>query len=176
MGCRSKKIVRLIVLICIASNGVLCGQAWAKDLMSLTWDNGLMVGSDRGYTNGLYISIFDIGLHAKHPQHEGLIKEYDTIPDFSYALKPFKWAPPKKDAVFAVNALSLGQTMITPEDITTENPDPEDLPYAGQLFLTNTYVAAQANVADEIGITIGVIGSASGAEQSQKNSSQGNWQ
>lgn len=63
---------------------------------------------------------------------------------------------------------ATGQTMITPRDITVEEPSLLDLPYAGLLYLSGNYLTVTNKFADKSGVTIGIVGPSSGAEQAQK--------
>ncbi len=126
----------------------------AEEWRSISLDNDLFIGRDDGYTNGIYIAQHKIGAGA-------------NTPSLGFLLRPFSRAI-ESDSDFAVNTYTLGQTMVTPEDITQEVPDSNDIPYSGLLFFSNTYIWGQENVADNFSFTIGVIGPASLAEQSQK--------
>ena len=128
------------------------------DWWSFTLDNDLFVGTDDGYTNGLYLSWYDTPDNSQ--------------PDPGFLANWMMWAMPDDDrkptAEIAVG--SLGQTMITPEDITLEDPPlpPDDLPYAGLLFYNDSYVRAYRDRADRVSTVIGVVGEYSFAEQTQK--------
>jgi lipid A 3-O-deacylase len=65
---------------------------------------------------------------------------------------------------------TIGQTMITPDDIEEDPPilPPDDLPYGGLLFYSDTFVQIQPTYADKISVTIGVVGEPSLAEDAQK--------
>ena len=126
-------------------------EKWA----SVTLDNDLFVGQDDGYTNGLYLGLHETGLR-------------EEAPGPGFLLKPFSGLLNSETPLFSVNSYTLGQTMVTPEDITAEVPDPNDVPYSGLLFFNNTYIHAQENKADKYTLIVGVVGPDSGAEQSQK--------
>lgn len=124
------------------------------DWISYTIDNDLFLGNDSGYTNGIYVSLYDLEEEGERP-----------IP--SWMLQPLLWSLPAEQSPGAVNSFTFGQTIITPEDITIEVPSEEDLPYAGLLFVNNTYLSINKQYADKTSTTIGVVGSLSLAEQSQ---------
>ena len=63
---------------------------------------------------------------------------------------------------------SLGQIMITPRDITRREPDPADAPYIGALVYRATQIEVAGDVAQMASLNLGVIGPASGAEQTQR--------
>ena len=130
-------------------------ESLAVDAITFTVDNDLFIASDDGYTNGLYGSwyYFDRG---------------DKQPKPSWLVWPLKWSMPNKNSEISVDAYSIGQSMYTPKDILATNPDPDDIPYAGLLFLNNTYLVSYGSYADSISTTIGIVGPASGAEGMQK--------
>ncbi|GLS27488.1 lipid A deacylase LpxR family protein [Marinibactrum halimedae] len=123
---------------------------------SITIDNDLFVGNDNGYTNGLYISLYQVGPRQK---------ESMTKPDFW--VKPLLWLWPSNDAFYAINSYTLGQSMVTPLDTQEPIPSENELPYSGVLFLINNYVMVSPKKADKFSTTVGVVGPASGAEQTQ---------
>lgn len=143
-------------LICIT----LCfffisDEIFAANAVTFTLDNDLFIASDDGYTNGMYGSWYYLG-------------RGDEQPESSQLVWPLKWSMPNKNSEFSVNAYSIGQSMFTPNDIHASNPDPNDIPYAGLLFLSNTYMVSYGSYADSITTTIGIIGPASGAESTQE--------
>ena len=125
-------------------------------LMSVTIDNDIFLGKDNGYTNGIFISWFDLG-----NMHE--MKE---VP--SRLLTLLIWSLPRTEAWASINTHTIGQIMATPDNITLKNPDPEDMPYAGLLFYTTSHLKIYKDSADQIALTLGVIGPLSGAEYVQK--------
>lgn len=129
------------------------------DWWSFTMDNDIFVGTDDGYTNGLYLSWYDTGDNNR--PEPGMLASW------------MMWAMPgagerMPQGEFAVR--SVGQTMVTPEDITLEDPPlpPDDLPYGGLLYYSDTYVRSYRDRADRVSTVIGVVGEYSFAEQTQK--------
>lgn len=127
------------------------------DWISFTLDNDLFVGNDNGYTNGFYVSFFDVG------------ETDDKIPSNGYLVSPLMWSMPKKEVKGAVNAYMVGQTMSTPSDIRIVVPDAIELPYSALLALTNSYVTVKTTYADRSSTTLGVVGPAAFGEEAQKN-------
>ena len=128
----------------------------ASDWYSLTIDNDLFVGSDNGYTNGIYFSWFDTP--------EGKDAEPGLL------ASAMLWSLPERVGdTQSVSVRTVGQTMVTPDDITLEDPPrpPDDLPYAGLLFYSDTWVRFDAREAERIGVTIGILGEYSFAEETQ---------
>ncbi|MEW8628249.1 MAG: lipid A deacylase LpxR family protein [Candidatus Thiodiazotropha sp.] len=126
------------------------------DWASVTLDNDFFIRTDDGYTNGLYVSLFETG------------KKTQTTPSRDFWVAPLSWSLPKAEAREAVNAYMIGQALITPSDITVENPGENEIPYSAMLALTNSYVSYEAFVADQISTTVGIIGPAAMGEEVQK--------
>ena len=146
--------MKLIVLL------ILCGASYSPvarsdfDWMATTLDNDIFIGSDDGYTNGVYLSLFDV---------EELTAEKVVKPHFW--MYPLMWSMRSDSAHLVVNSYTVGQTMSTPSDITIEDPSEDELPYSALLAITNSYTYIGSNFADQVAITIGIIGpSAFGAE------------
>jgi Uncharacterized protein conserved in bacteria len=122
---------------------------------SLTWDNDAFLGNDDdGYTNGMYIALYQL-------------KEYEQPSNAPWLLRPLMWSLTEKADV-GLNAYTIGQAMITPQNTETETPAEDDLPYSGLLFLNNSYLSIHQNYTDKISTTIGIVGPLSLAEESQK--------
>lgn len=149
-ACSHRRLLAAILLAGFA----LVNQAQATDWVSLVWQNDLFTGRDGGgYTNGIFASLYQVA---------------DSGPiDEPVLTKPLSWML-NDDVELAFNEHSIGQAMVTPADITKPVPDPNDVPYAGLLIYRASRVVVDDNVADMIRTTVGVVGPASLAEQSQK--------
>lgn len=134
---------------------LISDEILAADVITITLDNDLFIASDDGYTNGVYGSWYYYGSGDEQPKSSRLVW-------------PLKWSMPNKNGEISIDAYSIGQSMFTPNDILASNPDPNDTPYAGLLFLSNTYMVSYGSYADSITTTIGIIGPASGAEITQE--------
>jgi lipid A 3-O-deacylase len=117
-----------------------------NDFMDL-WGNG----SDKGYTNGTRLDIF---YNKKRPSRFFIDR----------------WMPKAGDS--SVNTFGWGimQMMVTPNDLSKRNPDKDDYPYSGALFVVHSLHASNPikkyNIQTEW--LIGVMGPPSLAEQAQK--------
>lgn len=127
------------------------------DWIGVTLDNDLFVGSDNGYTNGLYVSAFDVGQLSS-----------DDIPTSDIWILPLRWTLPDHGVVSAVNGYTFGQTMSTPSDITIAVPDETELPYSALLAFTNSYVIVTNDYADRVSTTLGIVGPSAFGAESQK--------
>lgn len=151
----SYKVISSYFAFIVVSFVSVTGKALAVDGISFTLDNDLFIASDDGYTNGIYVSWYFFGRDEEQPES-------------SWLVQPLKWSMPDEKGELSVSAYSIGQSMFTPEDILATNPDPNDIPYSGLLFLSNTYIVSYGPYADVISTTVGVVGPISGAEGSQK--------
>lgn len=150
----NKKVSALFFIVSLT-----CAYSTQADVdwVSATLDNDLFIGNDNGYTNGLYIAIYDTSNVGS--------KSY---PEEDFWVYPLMSTMPKKNIKGAVNAYSFGQTMNTPNDITIANPAANELPYSALLAMTNSYLIANDNYADLASTTLGVIGPAALGEEAQK--------
>lgn len=125
------------------------------DIITITYDNDIFIGNDSGYTNGIFISTYDL-------------EDQNNKPSPTLLVKPLTWSLFDKNYGFTVNAYTFGQIMMTPHDIELDTPPENDLPYTGLLFVNTTFLNIHESYADKIGTTLGVVGPLSGAEEVQK--------
>jgi hypothetical protein len=134
------------------------GSAMAEtEWVLFTMDNDTFVGNDNGYTNGIYVSWLD--------SPEGKPAE------IGFLARAMKWSLPDSGSSGAgFSSGTIGQTMITPDDIEEDPPTlpPDDLPYGGLLFYVDTFIQVHDRHADSISVTLGVVGEYSFAEESQE--------
>lgn len=149
----------LVFKHCLLGFSLLFGASAYADTnwLSVTLDNDFFVNEDNGYTNGVYVSFYDV---RDNPQSS-------REPDFW--VRPLMWSMPTNQKVdSSVNVYSAGQTLTTPYDIEAEVPPEGAFPYAGLLSFTNTYIAITPNYADRVSTTLGVVGPLAMGEQTQK--------
>ena len=68
----------------------------------------------------------------------------------------------------SIVSFSAGQVIITPRNLRLSEPDPKDAPYVGGLAFRAAQIQVEEDRADLVAISLGVIGPAAGAEQTQK--------
>lgn len=142
----------LTVFLIATSQQVFAELNW----VSASWDNDVVAGKDGGgYTNGIYFSLGQ----RNDPG--------DEITQSPLLTLPLAWMV-DDDPTYAYKMHTLGQAMVTPEDITKTIPDPADAPYAGLLYLRSTYVVVKNDFSDHVATLVGVVGPSSRAEQVQK--------
>ena len=124
--------------------------------MSATLDNDFFVNEDNGYTNGIYVSFFEISDDAQ------------SIQQPVFWVKPLLWSMPIENVKTSVNIYSAGQTLTTPYDIEEKVPAEGTFPYSALLSFTNTYISVTPNYADRVSTTLGVVGPIAMGEQTQK--------
>jgi hypothetical protein len=148
-----KRATNFSAALCLvaASSPALAEVDW----MSFTMDNDALVGTDNGYTNGMYFSWYDT--------------DEDKPAEIGFLARAMAWSLPDAKPVHSTSAGTIGQTMMTPDDLELRHPPEDDLSYGGLLFYNDTFVEIYEEHADRIGVMIGVVGDYSGAEWSQKN-------
>ncbi len=145
------RLINMFILLGLAAAPVQANEA---EWFAVTVDNDLLIGNDNGYTNGIFVSWFDAG--SQNDRFE---------PHWMAA--PLSWSVDMESAKTALQVYTLGQIMVTPEDITIENPPIDEIPYSGSLLLNYTFITSAESYADSIGTVIGIVGPSSGAEATQ---------
>ncbi|NLQ18337.1 lipid A deacylase LpxR family protein [Marinomonas sp. M1K-6] len=155
---RSRGMVSLFRKYCIGFILLSALPAYADiNWMSATLDNDFFVNEDNGYTNGIYISFYDVNDKPLSIQ----------APDIW--VKPLMWSMPNSPNVDStIKLYSLGQTLATPYDIGMPVPPEGSFPYSGLLSFTNAYILVTADYADRVSTTLGVVGPLAMGEQTQK--------
>jgi hypothetical protein len=145
--------LRALVSAAVVLGAALPTTTAARDLGTFTFtlDNDLFGGSDRYYTNG-------IRLAWRSPAY--------APPDWLAAVGRFgaPLLPPDGERRWG---LALGQNLYTPEDISREDPDPDDRPYAAWLYGAFNLSSATATSLSRLEVQLGVVGPAALGEQAQ---------
>lgn len=120
-------------------------------IFSFVLENDLFYNTDRNYTNGVQIA---------------WVPRVESPPDWAVRVAhQVPWFPQEGRIR---HGYVLGQSMFTPRDITLTNPPVEDRPYAGWLYGTVGLSVEIGRQLDQLALTLGVVGPASLAKQSQK--------
>ena len=147
-------LCRLCSLFALIGLALAPLKAEESKWFAVTLYNDLLVGNDNGYTNGIYFSWFEVSDQSEgHAPH--------------WLAAPLSWSLDTQIIKTSLQAYSVGQTMVTPEDITIENPPLNEMPYSGALLFNYSYIAVAEAHADSVGTVIGVVGPSSGAEETQ---------
>jgi lipid A 3-O-deacylase len=130
---------------------VWCSTAAGADheqTVALVYDNDVFVGTDLLYTSGVHLDYVSGYLdHFADGPIPSLVGD---------AAESLPFLGQKGDQRFV--AYNLAQIIDTPEDTHSSDPDPNDLPYAGFLLFTTTFIAQREESLDALGITLGILG------------------
>lgn len=123
----------------------------------LTLNNDFVAGEDNGYTGG-----FECNWGYTR------FSEFDaeTLPGWIRYLTENLYIYTMPDRQRAV-AYTVGSRVYTPDDTDRRDLIEDDRPYAGLLLWSGDLYAFNSKVADRLGLEIGAVGQASGAEQLQ---------
>ena len=128
---------------------------------SLTFENdafGVIETSDDGYSNGIS---FAWG-YAPRDSFTDL-----DLPSWIQRISGWTYLNGSDGNSYSVN-YSLIQGMYTPSDLEETALIEDDRPYAGTLLWASRVHSFDSRIANSLGLTLGVVGPASLAEQSQK--------
>lgn len=130
---------------------------WTAGGIRIEYDNDLLVNSDDKFTNG-----FSLQWHSH--AREG----WDGIRAPGWT-KFGRHLPGMQSAsLYKRVGLAIGQNMQTPTDLSATELIVEDVPYAGSLGFEVNWIAFDDDVFRGYALIVGVVGSWSGAEQTQK--------
>lgn len=131
---------RALGVLLLLTAGPSHAQVEGPSRITLTWDNDLLAGTDRHYTNGARVEL------------SGRL-DPRALPAW-LAGDETEWG------------LAVGQRIYTPEILDTAEPAAHDRPYAGLSYvaLSVTRRVAALGLEDRIELSLGVVGPSSGAE------------
>lgn len=139
---------------------------------TLRFENDLFAGTDRGYTNGVALSLVSRDLEGRL-RPDCLPRPMRLYARFLGRVDPDFWTNAGATQATQNVVVRFGQAMYTPEDKTRTDVIPDDRPYAGLLYLGMAWNRrvrpqdASYEMLDTRELTLGVIGPLSLAEQSQ---------
>lgn len=127
-------------------------QDQRNNIVTAVYENDLIgSGRDGEYTSGVRLSYIDI--NADFPDYAHSIA--DLIPTFDIN---------DTSSIF----YSLGQNIFTPSDISQQTVNPDDRPWAGFLYTSIGMATLTDDHTDEVELTLGMVGPASLAQNTQK--------
>ncbi len=145
-------MVSVLLIACFGALPARAAEAPKTGTVSFVLENDLFYNIDRHYTNGVRFSWV--------PRREV------SAPGWAVKLAGFlPWFPEESEIC---HGYALGQSMFTPGDITVVNPPEDERPYAGWLYGTIGLAAVSGKQLDQITLSVGIVGPASLAEESQK--------
>jgi hypothetical protein len=121
-----------------------------RGTVSFVYENDAFNNSDVHYTNGVRVS----WIPPSGQTPDWAIKIARSIPWFSRSGE-------------VLHGYSVGQSMFTPNDISKKNPPQDARPYAGWLYGSISLGIETGQQLDHLVLTIGIVGPASLAEQTQ---------
>ncbi len=136
-----------------------CSAAKDWQTFSFYFENDLFVDTDQGYTNGVKLSWISPDLTG--------YTESDRLPDWSLPLirrLPFINEPGLQRNI----ALSVGQNIYTPEDISRKELIEDDRPYAGWTYFGIAFHSKNDRRLDSMEVQLGIVGPESFAEETQE--------
>jgi hypothetical protein len=138
-------------IIFLTGSQAFSEEAVRSGQLSIVFENDVFFNTDRDYTNGVAL----VWVPAGKPAPNWIMKIAHWIP----------WFP--IDGITR-HGYMFGQNMYTPHDLTRADPPLDDRPYAGWLYGTTGVGVETDHQLDLFAITVGVLGPASYAEQTQK--------
>ncbi|MCB1538389.1 MAG: lipid A deacylase LpxR family protein [Rhodospirillales bacterium] len=122
-----------------------------RNIFTLVVENDLFMNSDSNYTSGVRLSYMDVNVHFPA-----------FVRDLAHALPGI--------SINNTTSLyySLGQNIFTPKDIQSPVQNPRDRPWAAYLYGSMGMATLSANHADEIELSLGVVGPAALGGPAQK--------
>jgi len=145
------RAVLIAALLSVAACPALAADGTEKGTFSVLFENDIFYSSDHDYTNGVLLA------YTTAPQ--------DT-PD--WAVRTARLLPFFAQDGDVRTRYALGQDIFTPHNLHLANPPPTDRPYAGFLYGAFGLVDDTGTNLDQLQVTLGVIGPASLAEDTQK--------
>lgn len=147
-----------VVVICLAviMGSVVVAEEYNTGSISLSIDNDGFLGSDRGYTNGLFFkfnSPSTIDIERSSPL---LLKTVGSWLSLHPQTKK-NWG------------ITVGQQIWTPADITSAVEGENDRPYTGFLFIEANIFEFSADTANKYSLMLGAVGPDAFGENSQKS-------
>lgn len=141
------------LLAVLAAPAALADTATAPETgtLSVLFENDIFHNTDRDYTNGVAFA-------------------WTTPPENSWdwAVGAARHLPFFAQTGEVRTSYELGQNIYTPTDLTRADPDPNDHPYAGYLYLGLGIIDETQTQLDQAQLDIGVVGPDSLAEETQK--------
>ncbi len=144
-------LLALLAFPAFAEDDVLRVEEDYKSVKTIAIENDIFAGTDSNYTNGVRFAY----LSAESNIPRWMDKAADAFPLFSHEGHK-RWH------------FELGQSMFTPADITIQDLQPNDRPYAGWLYGSVGMLSDTGYRLDNLQLTLGMVGPASGAGRTQK--------
>jgi len=147
-----------VIVICLA---IIMGFSVVADeyntaSISLSLDNDGLLGTDRGYTNGLF---FKFNSNST----------VDITEDSALILNTVGGWLPLQASTNKGWGITVGQQLWTPTDLTSLFEGENDRPYTGLLFIETNVFEFSAQSANKYSLMLGAVGPDAFGENSQKS-------
>lgn len=149
----------MIPLIILLLSMVIDVPAVAKEYnagsISFNIDNDGLLGTDRGYTNGIFFKF-----------NSGSVVDIENL--LPMAIKKVAKFLPLNQTTDKGWIVTFGQQIWTPNNISSEIELENERPFAGLLFVKASIYESSNNLASKYSLMLGTVGPNAFAEQSQK--------
>jgi len=135
------------------------GPAKAPWRFGLTFENDLLAGTDRYYTNGVKLALASPPWRGDAPA-SGIPRSLQSLAR--------AFAPPRPSADRRFVSFFFGQEMYTPIDIWRPEPAADDPPYAGFLYAGMGFHRLGPSLLDSLTLVLGIVGPSSLAGAAQR--------
>jgi len=148
-----------VIIICLAiimGVSVVAAEEYNTASISLSLDNDGLLGTDRGYTNGLF---FKFNANSTVAINDNSAVILNTVGN---------WLPLQADTNKGWG-ITAGQQIWTPTDLTSIFEGENDRPYTGFLFIEANIFEFSAEEANKYSLMLGAVGPDAFGENSQKS-------
>jgi lipid A 3-O-deacylase len=152
------RALAILSLLAIASSAIAADPNASGGTLGVYYENDMFAGTDRYYTSGAKVSWSspDLAQYSDSPYASPFLPLFNLLPyinETSY----------QKNLVFGI-----GQNIYTPDNTETYALSGGDRPYAGWLYVGLGVVWKNDRVRNSLLLDIGVVGSYSYAQESQR--------
>lgn len=147
-----------VVVICLAiiMGSIVVAEEYNTGSMSLNIDNDGLLGSDRGYTNGLFFKFNSnsiINIEKNSPLLLNIVGNWLALDNQSNKGR----------------GITIGQQIWTPADISSTIEGENDRPYTGFLFIEASITEFSEDSVNKYHLMLGAVGPDAFGEDSQKS-------
>ncbi|WP_166739327.1 lipid A deacylase LpxR family protein [Psychromonas algicola] len=147
-----------LIILCLFCLPVFASEQ-DVDYLSLSFENDVFFREDDGYSNGF---TFNWGYYDVSHLNES------SLPTWLSFLAKQSYINHFDDRQYQVN-YTFGQFIQTATDIKISELTEKDAPYVGLIAWKANIMAYNDNISDELSLTLGAVGPATGGETIQKN-------
>ena len=146
----------IVISLAIIMGFSVAAKDYNAGSMSLSLDNDGLLGSDRGYTHGIFFKF-----NSK--------SSIDVTNNSPFILKTFGSLLPLQQQTNKGWGFTVGQKIWTPSDLTSSIEEENDRPYTGFLFVKSNIFEFSSDDSSKYSLMLGVVGPDAFGEKSQKS-------